>query len=66
MPNTGDPWLDLRILALTLPSTLSSCGSEVYQEQTIDDRGFWRYLEYITPGHGDAEGVGGDAGAPPL
>ncbi len=50
-------WLDLRLALLTFPRMLSVRGAEAYQETGIDDRGFWRYLEHITPGHGQPVGA---------
>jgi lipopolysaccharide/colanic/teichoic acid biosynthesis glycosyltransferase len=46
-------WLDLRLLLLTLPRALTLRGAEAYQEETIDDRGFWRHLEQLRPGRGE-------------
>ncbi len=50
-------WLDLRLAAITLPRMVRVGGADAYQETGIDDRGFWRYLEHITPGHGQPLGA---------
>jgi len=46
--------LDAKILLQTLPKALWSRERMVCQDEEVDDRGFWRHLQEIRPGRGEA------------